>query len=188
MSGSVDPHEKARYEPSHLTLCCLQKYHVWFTGLKVLRYTLWLCNIYIHVINMYMYFVESNESSVPFCNYCTTVYTLSNLTNMPAYKHCRRRSHSTECGLWSRSTMGASHPVCYKGDINGWFNRLLHGRTNMVRSEGLRIFRANTVNANVLCLKLYVTVWERALVTYANNESPDQTAHAQSDPGLHVRF
>ena len=37
MTNSVDPDETARYEPSHLDLHYLQRYLVWFAGLKGLN-------------------------------------------------------------------------------------------------------------------------------------------------------
>ena len=38
MANSVDPDEKARYEPSHLDLSCLQRYLYESVGLKEFKY------------------------------------------------------------------------------------------------------------------------------------------------------
>ena len=37
MANSVDPDEMACYKPSYLDLLCLQRYMLWFAGLKGLK-------------------------------------------------------------------------------------------------------------------------------------------------------
>ena len=55
MANRVDPDERARYEPSHLDLHCLQRYMYWSVEIKGLRKMLhWQGNAFVDFVDLTM--------------------------------------------------------------------------------------------------------------------------------------
>ena len=53
MAGSVDPDEKACYEPPHLSLHCLQRYMFWYAGFNELIHRKWIAYFDIDVLAIF---------------------------------------------------------------------------------------------------------------------------------------